>query len=260
MGSKPVVSAIIASKGRFEMVRSLIGDLRGQDWPREKLQIVVIDDGSAPAYRFVDQDGVYVIRHDNSRGVQRSRNEGLAVATGSIALMLDDDIELLGTDFISKAVEVFIERSQVAVVFSRHIAVEHQQDEEFCWEQLMTRPTFYSGDLVEVHACYPGLCTGRGGKHGAADVPRNKVPFLGAVSDGEDIGIPGLHVLIYLHRSIVIGLDARFLGQRRIRFVSHGQNDRIRIKACAILQLHAAYLLFPHDFFNTGPRLYLHAS
>ncbi|MBN1765973.1 MAG: glycosyltransferase [Sedimentisphaerales bacterium] len=150
METQPTVSAIIASKDRFDMVSSLINDLRRQDYPQDKLEILVIDDGSTPAYQFPDVQ-VTLIRHEKAQGAQKSRNEGIKTAQGTIAFMLDDDIELLNNDFISRAIDLLHQHQDVAAVFGRHIAVKHGP-EEYTWEQLITRPTLYSGELIQYHA------------------------------------------------------------------------------------------------------------
>jgi len=128
-------------------VEELLGDIRRQDYPQAKLEIVVIDDGSDEPYHFSDQ-AVRVIRHENSQGAQRSRNEGLKTAGGEIALIVDDDIELVNNDFISKAMEIFRRYPRVAAVVSRKIDVLKTKAQEKLLEYSTSRPTFYSGDLI----------------------------------------------------------------------------------------------------------------
>ena len=45
----PLVSAVVASKDRWAGVERLMGDIRRQDYPAEKLEVVVVDDGSEEA-------------------------------------------------------------------------------------------------------------------------------------------------------------------------------------------------------------------
>ncbi len=147
----PTVSAVIASKGRPEGVARLIGDLRRQKYPAEKLEIIVIDDGSETPYR-LDDERVRVIRHEVAQGAQKSRNEGLAAATGEIILMLDDDIELVGDDFIRLGVEAFETHPQVAVVIGSKTDVIQTNGTFKTKEFSVSRPTWYSGDLVRHEA------------------------------------------------------------------------------------------------------------
>jgi glycosyltransferase involved in cell wall biosynthesis len=143
---------VIPSKNRPERMAALIETLRRQDYPADKFDIVVIDDGSTPPYHFMD-DKIKVIRHDTSRGAQKSRNEGLQIAGGELALVLDDDIELLNDDFISRSVQVLIERPEVVAVFGRKNDVLHSSNETAfprTREFSVSRLRFYSGDLVRL--------------------------------------------------------------------------------------------------------------
>ncbi len=147
MSTLPNITAIIPSKDRFTQVQSLVGNLRSQDYPQDILQILIIDDGSQPAYRFSEPQ-VKVLRHAQSQGAQRSRNEGLQAAMGVINMIIDDDIELLGKDFIRRAVEVFRQHPQVAAVVSRKYDVIRNADGQTTHEFSTSRPTWYSGDLI----------------------------------------------------------------------------------------------------------------
>jgi len=148
MDAQPDVSVIIPSKDRPSGVETLIGDLRRQDYPREKLDIVVVDDGSQPPYRPADEH-IRVIRHESAQGAQKSRNEGLNNARGQIALIIDDDIRLLNDDYVSRAVEVLVGHPEVAAVVSRKIDVVQSNGRKKLLEFSTSQPTWYSGDLVK---------------------------------------------------------------------------------------------------------------
>jgi len=171
---KPTVSIVIPSKDRRAGVQSLIDDLRRQDYPQDKLEILVIDDGSQPPYHLTEQN-VRLIRHHHSQGAQKSRNEALAVAGGEITLILDDDMELIGNDYLSKAVEVFHTHPQVAAVFSRKIDVLTHNGREKTLEFSTARPTLYSGDLVKYSSTSGPIDWG----HGSYFARRNLLLDLG---------------------------------------------------------------------------------
>jgi len=146
----PMVSAVVASKDRRAGVERLIGDLGRQGYPAGRLEIVVVDDGSASAYKL--GQGVRVIRHERSLGAQRSRNEGVAAARGELVLMLDDDIELEGDDFIRRGVEVLGRQEGVALVAGRKMDVTGENGRARTAEFSVGRLTGYSGDLVRGEA------------------------------------------------------------------------------------------------------------
>ncbi len=153
--SLPTVSVVIPSRDRLAGVTSLIHNLRRQDYPRQKLQILVIDDGSPTPYHLPDE-GVQLIRHESSQGAQKSRNEGILMADGEIALIMDDDIELLENDFISRAVDVFLARPDVAAVVSKKYDIIRKNGSKKSLEFSISRATWYSGDLVRTDApCGP---------------------------------------------------------------------------------------------------------
>lgn len=141
------ISAIVPSKGRHDMIAGLIANLRNQNYPQEELEIIVVDDGSTPAYKFPSQN-VRIIRHTQSRGAQASRNEALAAATGDVVLMLDDDIELLGTDFLREGFQALRAQDNIGAVFGRHLAKLCRGDNIRTWEEAPARPTRYSADLI----------------------------------------------------------------------------------------------------------------
>ena len=143
----PNITAIIPSKNRLDGVAALINSLRQQDYPSEKLDIVVIDDGSSPAYD-CETINSQIIRHDASRGAQVSRNEGIARATSELILLLDDDIELAGTDFLAQAVKVLEEKPNVAAVFGKKYDVIVGKNGQEEYDYSISRPAIYSGDLV----------------------------------------------------------------------------------------------------------------
>lgn len=141
------LSVIIPSKGRPFGITSLIANIRNQDYPQGALEIIVIDDGSVMPYEFDDLD-VRVVRHNSSLGAQRSRNEGIKAARGEYIFMLDDDIEIIGLDYISRAVAILDQQDDVAAVFGRKYDVHESRKGREILEFSLARATFYSGDLV----------------------------------------------------------------------------------------------------------------
>ncbi|MCP4707860.1 MAG: glycosyltransferase, partial [Planctomycetes bacterium] len=142
----PLVSAVVASKDRRVGVERLVGDIRRQGYPAEKVEILVVDDGSVEAYEL--DEGVRMIRHEQALGAQQSRNEGVAAARGELVLMLDDDVELEGDDFIERGVEVLSRQKGVVLVAGRKTDVMGDNGRSRTAEFSVGRLTGYSGDLV----------------------------------------------------------------------------------------------------------------
>jgi len=88
----PSVSVVIPVRNRPEEIRDCLTSLVALDYPGEKLEIIVVDDGStdntgeaAAAFK------VKLIRFPASRGPSACRNAGAGVAKGEILAFLDSD-------------------------------------------------------------------------------------------------------------------------------------------------------------------------
>ncbi len=91
----PSVSVVIPTFGRQEALHACLRALAGLDYPRERLEIVVVDDGSPmpvepPRDEHCRELAVRVIRQGN-RGPACARNLGAERASGQILAFTDDD-------------------------------------------------------------------------------------------------------------------------------------------------------------------------
>jgi len=88
----PVVSIVIPTYNRHKMLASCIGSLLALDYPKEKLEIIVVDDASPVSVDLAcDQTFVRLIRLTENGGPGAARNEAVKFATGEIIAFLDDD-------------------------------------------------------------------------------------------------------------------------------------------------------------------------
>lgn len=115
----PRVSCLIVSY-RFErfIVRAIESAL-AQDYPRELLQVVVVDDGSpdrTPALVAPYRDRLVYVRQPHG-GLVSAFNRGLAEVDGEILMLLSGDDEW-PPDRVRTHVEALIQRPQVALVYS----------------------------------------------------------------------------------------------------------------------------------------------
>lgn len=96
MDSQPLVSAIITTKNRADLLPRAIDSVINQTY--ENIEIVVIDDGSTdetPAViaEYQKEHSITVIRNEESVGACRARNQGIERAQGEFVAGLDDDDE-----------------------------------------------------------------------------------------------------------------------------------------------------------------------
>jgi glycosyltransferase involved in cell wall biosynthesis len=90
-----LVSVIIPTHNRPDVLPLTLAALRGQTLPAADYEIVVVDDGSAPAATLpteADPPRMTLVRLE---GVERSRarNAGAEAARGKVLVFIDDDIE-----------------------------------------------------------------------------------------------------------------------------------------------------------------------
>ena len=96
-----VVSVVIPSRGRPEVLAETLAALREQSLPPSDFEIVVVDDGSVPPLSLSRvEDGVRLrlVRLDG-RERSAARNAGARAAAGDILVFIDDDISV-GREFV----------------------------------------------------------------------------------------------------------------------------------------------------------------
>ena len=88
------VSVVIAYFEAAETLAPVLAALEGQDWPRDLLETVVVDDGSRPPLACPDSTlDLRVVRlDDRGFGLARARNAGARAAAHDILVFLDADI------------------------------------------------------------------------------------------------------------------------------------------------------------------------
>lgn len=84
----PFVSVLISTKDRRELLRQALDSLRQLDYPREKMELVVVEETSQPEDPGVDR---YVVLPREGRGFAWSRNAALRAASHPLVAFTDDD-------------------------------------------------------------------------------------------------------------------------------------------------------------------------
>jgi mycofactocin system glycosyltransferase len=92
MDEFPAVSAIIPVKDQPNDLIECLKSLQDLDYPRDKLEIIVVDDGSEKAVSgMVDSPDVKIIRQDETQGQAACRNLGADNARGEVLAFIDAD-------------------------------------------------------------------------------------------------------------------------------------------------------------------------
>ena len=97
----------------LQLARAVASVLDHADAP---VEIIVVDDGSAPATAAPADERVTVVRHDRPAGPAAARNSGARHATSSIIAFLDDD-DVWTPDRMARQAVAFANHSVDVVVF-----------------------------------------------------------------------------------------------------------------------------------------------
>ncbi len=84
----PFVSVLISTKDRRDLLRQALESLRQLDYPRDKMELVVVEETSQPEDPGVDR---YVVLPREDRGFAWSRNAALRAASHPLVAFTDDD-------------------------------------------------------------------------------------------------------------------------------------------------------------------------
>jgi len=90
------VLAVLVNFNRRDLVLDAVHSLRQCDYPADRLEIIVVDNGSTDGSRqaLAQQPGVRLILLDGNPGPAAARNAGIARARGEFLLLLDSDARL----------------------------------------------------------------------------------------------------------------------------------------------------------------------
>ncbi|MCP5426482.1 MAG: mycofactocin biosynthesis glycosyltransferase MftF [Gammaproteobacteria bacterium] len=90
----PAISVIVPARGRPAATRACVASLLALDYPRERLEILVIDDASEPPLAAALAGlPIRLLRQDHNIGQSAARNLAAKQAQGSVLAFIDNDCE-----------------------------------------------------------------------------------------------------------------------------------------------------------------------
>ena len=108
------LSCVINFYGRINLLEGILHSLQGQDFPRDRFEIVLVEDqggteaGRQAAAHFSKALPIHYLPLDANYGrMGYSRNFGLHHSRGEYILFLDDDTVVQQANFLSRLVEAF---------------------------------------------------------------------------------------------------------------------------------------------------------
>lgn len=118
--SRPLVSVLIATKGRPQVLLKCLSSVFGQDYPN--FEVLVLDDNSESKNicemlsAKLDGERVKCFRSNKRLGVAGARNLLMRNGRGRIFIFIDDDAIFVSNDCISRAVEYFKGDASVGIL------------------------------------------------------------------------------------------------------------------------------------------------
>lgn len=90
--NKIFASVVICTFNRSAYLGACIESILAQNYPRDRYEVIVVDDGSTDATPEVARtEGIRFIRHASNKGLPAARNTGIAAAKGAVVAFIDDD-------------------------------------------------------------------------------------------------------------------------------------------------------------------------
>lgn len=85
------VSVVIPALNEESCISRCLTSVLDQDYPRERMEVVVVDNGSTDATASVAHQFPVIVVEEVRRGVARARNAGILAASGEIIAFIDAD-------------------------------------------------------------------------------------------------------------------------------------------------------------------------
>ncbi len=128
----PRVSVVLPAYNGGATLSLAVRSVASQDY--RPLDLIVMDDASKdpaaalvePAIRGLGLE-TQIVRHSANQGLARTLNDGWRRTTGDLVLFIHQDIELVGSDWVRRAVGIMTERDDVQIVTSHYgVAAEEE--------------------------------------------------------------------------------------------------------------------------------------
>ena len=121
MSDHPVLSIIVPAHNATGVLPRSLGALRNSDLPRDKWELIVVDDGSGDdtsliAARYAD---TVVTLPGKPHGPAYARNRGFEVSRGDIIVFIDSDC-VAHTDMLSRIVALFEAQTDLGAAFGSY--------------------------------------------------------------------------------------------------------------------------------------------
>jgi cellulose synthase/poly-beta-1,6-N-acetylglucosamine synthase-like glycosyltransferase len=178
-GTLPRVTIIVPAYNEAERIGACVASLRGQNYPAELLEIIVIDNGSTDRTHeiLLDTPGIRALR-ETRPGSYAARNTALAAATGEVVCFTDADCAA-DRDWVRNAVAV-LEKEDAGIV-AGHVELDFGHRLRLSAAELFERCfAFKQAENARQSVCVTANWTSR------LELIRRSGGFDGSVKSGGD--------------------------------------------------------------------------
>lgn len=118
--SEPLVSVILPTLNADRYLDECLSSLRAQDWPSDRLEIVIADAGSTDrTLEIADAHGVDVVVPNSLRTGEAGKAEAIRHANGELLCSVDSDNVVIGTDWLRRMTAPFADPEVIAAEVAR---------------------------------------------------------------------------------------------------------------------------------------------
>lgn len=110
--NRPSVSFLIPTLNAGGILENCLQSIRRQDYPPDKIEIVVADGGSSDRTRDIARQYGAIVLDNPRRGYDTGKCVALAAAHGDYVVFVDADNELTHPDFLTLAIQAFDKHPQ----------------------------------------------------------------------------------------------------------------------------------------------------
>lgn len=115
----PTVSVIIPTFDEEENIKSCLDSIFRQSYPKDKIEVVVVDDKSTDGTLKIVRKYPTRIFTSGARHGEISKMVGFKKASGEFAIYLDADVELVGANWFQKMLKPLLEDKEIVGSFTR---------------------------------------------------------------------------------------------------------------------------------------------
>lgn len=116
----PTISIVIPAHNEEKNIGNCLRSIFEQDYPQNKLEIIVVDDGSTDQTVKIAKKWGAIIVKANVGHAEYAKIPGFKKATGDMAMYMDADIELINRTWFRQMVLPLVENKEIVGSFTRY--------------------------------------------------------------------------------------------------------------------------------------------